>query len=563
MKRWTSLLLAALLLITCAGSAMASEVFSEDPTHVITYDKYTQWPVVPEGETVEISVMIPRNDTYGIDYQDMWLWNFLPEVTGITFKVEQISDAAKTERRNLALASNELPDIMWGMGLGTSDLITYGDSEKMLLDMTPYLNADVMPNLIKLSDEFFPTLLADCTTPSGAVYSLPRIEPSNPGGSMCTFINLDYMEAAGVTEVPTTLDDFVDMLYGMKSAYPDSIPLGGSWKDGNPMKYLLKAFGFNSDTNGLGVAIRNGEAVIPAYDEVFEEALKLMNQFYNDEIITKDFFTQDGITNKAQISEGKVGVMPYSLLSVYSDADHDKYVRWESTTAMTSQWNDTPRQYRATPVRIGNFVVSAETKHAETIMRFADAFFAHEATIYLHWGPEWGAGEDMGMIGGWAIEDWNVQYLTKEGLDYSSVNAYLYEVTGVMAQYMGNGAFSTEHPGATPKQYKFYCFGDDITHPQYDEWSVNGWNCLRMEVYMTPYEQPGYPTITFYDEDTAYELAELTTILQPYMESEIAKFITGQRPLDEFDDYRAELASMGMDDLLKIYQDYWASYNAG
>ena len=559
MKKLTSLILAALLLCTCAGSSLAA--FSEDPTVVLTYDQYTQWPVVAEGEKVEVSVMIPRDDGYGVDYDKQWLWHFLPEATGIDFKVEQISSSAIKERRNLALASADLPDIMWGMDLGNADMVTYGDSEGLLLDLSPYLNEDVMPNLMRLL-EYYPTLIADCTTPSGAVYSLPRIEPMNPGNVMNMWINKDYMEGAGITEIPNTLDEFVDMLYAMKEAFPDSTPLGGSWKSNNPMGFFVNAVGYHGTGNGTGIFIRDGEAVFAAYDDTYKEVLALFHQFYEDGIISKDFFTQDNMTNKAQILEGKVGAMPYGILELYTDADYEKYMRWEHANPLTSQWNDQKLVYRASPIKIGGFVLSADTEHAETILRFADAFFAHEALIYLHWGPQWGSGEGMGMVGGWAIENWNVKYLDVDGNDWYGVNEYLHEVTGSLAKYMGNGAFAFDYPNATPKQFKFHCFGDDIAHPQYDNHSGNGYNCLQQGEKMNPYQAPGFPTITYWTEDESYSISEWNTVLNPYMESEIAKFITGQRSLDEYADYQAELENMGMGEKQELYQEVWARYNA-
>lgn len=563
MKRLGSLFLTAVLLLSLMGSALASEVFTEQPAHVLTYDQYTQWPVVAEGEKLEVSVMIPRDDTYGIDYKDMWLWNFLPEATGITFKVEQISSAAYSERVNLAMAANDMPDILFKGGLSAADLIMYGEEEGMLLNLTSYLNEDVMPNFMRLATEFFPNLIADVTTPNGGVYSLPRVSPTNLGQDVKPyFANLDYMADAGYTEVPDTLDGFVDMLYKMKEAHPEITPLGGHWKAYNPMFYLLNAMGYLTNGAGIDIAVREGEAVIPAYDETYVEVLRLMNQFYNDEIISRDFFTLDDLTVKAHITEGKVGVMPCGILTVYSDADYDKYTHWESCTSLTSDWNQTRMCYASPVVSTGNLVISSKVSDPETVLRFLDAFYAHEGILYLHWGPEFGSGEDMDMIGGWAIDNWNVKYLNKDGTDYESVNAYLHQVTGSLAGTFGNGAFSFDHPDATPKQFKFWCFGDDIEHPQYDEFSANGYDCIHTGEMLSPYATAGYPSIMYLDADTNYDMTELKTLLNPYMETEIAKFITGQRSLDEFDAYCQELAGMGMNDYLKIYQDYWAAYTA-
>ena len=57
---------------------------------------------------------------------------------------------------------------------------------------------------------------------------------------------------------------------------------------------ILNALGFiTSASNDFGeqVALRNGEVVIPAIDPVFEEYLSILQKFYADGILLKDFFT--------------------------------------------------------------------------------------------------------------------------------------------------------------------------------------------------------------------------------------------------------------------------------
>jgi len=51
---------------------------------------------------------------------------------------------------------------------------------------------------------------------------------------------------------------------------------------------------------------------------------------------------------------------------------------------------------------------------------------------------------------------------------------------------------------------------------------------------------------------------ELRSVIDPYIEAEVAKFITGARSLDEFDAFQAELDGLGIDELEGIYVDYYA-----
>ena len=58
-------------------------------------------------------------------------------------------------------------------------------------------------------------------------------------------------------------------------------------------------------------------------------------------------------------------------------------------------------------------------------------------------------------------------------------------------------------------------------------------------------------------EEVALELADLQSVIDPYIDTEVAKFIVGQNSLDNFDKFLSELQAMGIEDMLKIYTDLY------
>lgn len=556
MKKLLSIVLALALVIT-AMSAIAEDVFTSTAVNPYDWRDLTQWPVVADGESLEISVLCKRGDSYGLDAEDMWLWNFLPQATGIKMNVEQVSDSAKAEKVKLLLAANSLPDVLWGLALTADQLVLYGEQDGILMDLSPYVTPDVMPNLYKL-EEFRPGLIAAVTQSNGGIYSLPYLGPNNPGSGPFMMVNNDLMKEAGFDSVPETLDELTDMLYGIKENHPDVTPLGGSWAAYNPIMYVLNAYGYLTKENGTKVAVRDGKAVIPAADETFKNVLETLNQYYTDGIISRDFFTLDKTGVKAQVVEGEVATIASTLNGIFDSNEYDKYSHWVSLAPLTSDWNDTKQWPAPDLIGIGNVCLSANCPDPETVLRFLDGFYQHEIFVYLHWGPLFGQGDDAGIYGGWAIEDWTVLDLNIDGSEYSS-NASG-ESVSFSNGVIGNGAFSFEHPQNTPKQFKFYVWGYDINHPQYADTDANGYCRLRYNEQLTSYETSGFPSIVYLDVNTASKIQELSSILVPYMEGEIAKFITGQRSLDEFDAYLAELESMGMDEYSEFYADYYANY---
>ena len=78
------------------------------------------------------------------------------------------------------------------------------------------------------------------------------------------------------------------------------------------------------------------------------------------------------------------------------------------------------------------------------------------------------------------------------------------------------------------------------------------------------YEQEGhigdaFPTLAFTDEEQGV-INEKYTEIETYMNETIDKFIMGTEPLDKFDEYVAKVESMGLADVLAVYQAAYDRY---
>ena len=71
------------------------------------------------------------------------------------------------------------------------------------------------------------------------------------------------------------------------------------------------------------------------------------------------------------------------------------------------------------------------------------------------------------------------------------------------------------------------------------------------------------PKVMYFDADTTARLADLQALIKPYIEQSLAEFITGRKALTEenLNAYFAELESMGADEYVQIYQEYWEALN--
>lgn len=599
MKKLISCILAVMMLLSASAIAETAGTIIEDKDYDVIAN-HSQYPLVTDG-SVTLTVAVPMDDAYATDDADTWFWPWWSEVTGIKFEVEQILKSGLTERKNLMFASGVLPDLLVGMSLSPNEVSRYGMSEKMLLSFKDLATPEIMPNLAALY-EMYPQGKAVVTTPDGEQYTLPFFVngPGLHGESARVFIDQARLDAVN-KQLPQTLDELNEVLYAFKEADPDCIPLGGSYEAMNPSHYIFKAMGFlgQGDTDGSAVTIRNDEAVIPAGDPLYKEYLTLMNKWYADGIISGDFFTADSTAVNAQMSEGKLGIYPFVPFTV--TPDYEDYSHWVSVTPLTSEWNDTKQWVGYFQYSMGGLAASAETEHAELIARLVDFFYSDYGFDYAWKGCYYNSKD--------STENFKGVYSV---VDYSRTNAYgeyimlseQYDEWNIEGKYESlydlkyhntMGVFAFGNDGCSVELSKKY--GTDVAYAsaamikglsfKYEEdwqyWLENVWKDganvnrepafdrqstegqFRGSMYdnISPYETDyHYPTVVYFTEEQAQEMNDLQTVIEPFIEKETAKFITGVRSLDEFDDYLAELEAYGFREWEQYYKDAWNSYKA-
>ena len=567
MKKTLCLLLALLMLLS-ASSALAEYNDHTD---------YSQFPLVKDGESMTVKVATKRSEKYGKNPEDQWFWIWSEKVTGIDFEVDQILSSAADERKSLMFASGDLPDVIFGAySLTTSDLVRYGMSEGLLLDLTPYITPEIMPNLCAWN-EAYPSGLAYCTTPDGKIYTLPGFSDFfiQAEGPDQIELNTDWLKEAEM-EMPATLDDFTAMLYKFKELRPDCIPLGSGAKNGSsdPRNMILNAFGYlwpETYSNPIGnmPAIRSGECVIPAYDDTFVEFLKVMNEYYTNGLMSRDFFTIDQTTAFAQLAEDIVGA--YAGNAYLALPDKEDFTKWVEMSPMTSAWNETRQIGTLNKYKYGFVELNAKVDPAkiETILRYLDYFYSDLGGMYLWCGPANTSADTLGIIGGYKVtEDNSYIWVDTEGNKIDS-QGFMEGEAGNMAHGFGNRSHPLQNKEAfdagvtnRPEMRSYYYNANNILPYAYDPNFGSGANLLNVHQYVEPYRADSFPMIVYYDEDTTLAIDELHTILDPYIESEVAKFITGARSIDEFPQFQKELEGMGVQELLGYYQTAYANYLA-
>lgn len=550
MKKWVALFMVLVMTMSMSGAlAMSTD-----------YKDYSCWPITTD-EDITINIgMVMRSAADGADPAETWFWTWASEKSGLKFTFDTILDSARSERKALMFAADELPDVLWNYGLSANEIVKYGSIEQQLIPLNEYINEETMPNLMAWLKEY-PDAVKNITAPDGNIYSLPyfyKVKRS-AGGSTSVFTSDYYLNELGLKK-PSTLDEMIEALYAFKAAYPEKTPIGACANGFDIRDFFLNAMGYlgsGGNDYGMGIAIRDGKLVIPCADETFLEFLTLMNKFYKDGIISEDFFLIDSATMKASVMAHEHMLQEGWDLS--GDTTYEDWIKWSAQTPLTSALNAEPKWLAANLFQMGGFAVSYNCQHVEELMKFMDFLYSDLAAAYVWYGP---------VVGHPDVEGWeNVGFTWEEGgtLELAGIKNGVYADeyhTGLFyhmpsALCVGNNAYALNTPGSTCV-YDILMTMAGHSNPVF-EWDMKGNrdNYMRgsIEQFMCPYETTDYPYYVYFTEEQTERVSELSTVLDPYVETEVAEFITGARPLTEFAQFVQELESMGIREYEQIYRD--------
>jgi len=585
MKRIISLLMVLAMLCSFAAAETTEGEWHDRWLPVYTYSGETKlpeymntesyFPIVKEGSDITLKIGLVYNDTYTDPDQvkDSWFYTFLSKYTGIKFEFDCIPSSAFAQRKALVFLE-ELPDIMMGYQLSTTDLVTYGDVDKQLLNMVPYITPDIAPSItLQMQDE---NIKMAVTTGTGAIYTLPRVygdlDTNAYGNAEAMYIRTEWLNEIGLEKAPTTLDGFTAMLYAFKEKHPDGIALLASDKGMDVRSYVYNALGYLTETEndtGAGPALRNGEVVIPAYTPEFKEALKVLNEWYVNGLIPQDYFALETTAEDALVTEENWGATNRASLGNLISAVQDEQGNYSypmqkywTGYPLTSQWNDTQAiQSYSRASKIGGVAISANTKYPEVCVRLLDFWFTELGNIYQWEGAANGSPDTLGMTEGHSVTpEWKVTYHDVVAGTKESGSYYAYTENNPTGQLFGHRATSLYNDRTHYREISIELSGYEATPFTLREDNADNWFKLAKMEGFFPYLVTGYPTYLYLDEDTSLELSDLQSVINPYIDTEVAKFITGLNSLDQFDKFQEDLKAMGIEDMLKIYTDAYAPY---
>lgn len=491
-------------------------------------------------------------------YADNEVLNALQEETGIKITWNTMSDSL-AEQVNIHIAGGELPDAFQGVGFSNYDLANYG-ADGTFIDLTPYINEEVMPNLTKILEEH-PGIRAAITMDDGCIYGLPSAEQMGTAGigreedysiftiPQFSMINKAWLDDLGL-EVPTTLDELEVCLQAFKdndmsAKYygndPGStIPMStgfDQWCWGQNIFYA--GFGFTNWTNDICndlVLQKDGKVNFVCDDDGYRAAMDYFHNWYAKGLMDIETFSQDDTQLMSKCQQGYVGVSTWWYIEELMGDYAKDYVFLPVLEGPDGTKNVTVRTGGGTSS--GQLSITEACESPSNLLRFYDKWYDGETVMQLQYGPigVFFTGQDENGV-------WNS--ITEEE---------------AQAQFgKGAGELKSTYEVAGPKLILSHYYNDTFKMED---------RAVERLTDLYDYWMPQVSDTTTYPIDCVFTAEELETIdryktdFQDTVAENEGLWIKNGGPTDEeWEAYKQNLsASCGMDELLTVYQEAYDRY---
>lgn len=545
MKRFVCLLLAAILMLSVTA-------FAADLPAPGTY------PLSEDGE--EITVMVYYDTGAQFDWATNYNTEWMEEQTGIHVNWLTLPIENFLVKMQLALSGGDQIDLICMGGnsqcaVTTSMVCKFAD-QGLILPIE-----DLIENNTVYMKERFDSVEGwreALTTPDGHIYAVPWYHDGFHAmyyGKM--WINLTWLDNLSLA-IPTTIDEFENMLIAFRDEDAngngdpnDEIPMIGAI-DNFGCKidtFLMSAFIYDDGENRL--MINEDGAVIPVFtQDTFREGLTWLAHLYDENLIYPDSFSISRSERNAINSENyesRCGAMPNIHHAIGSRAA-DEPVRWIEYEPIKPLVGPDGLQVTRYDFTFGYGLdntaglIPATCKDPELIMQWLDLLFSDEG-MYVQYLGEYGVAwteADEGTLG---VDGSPARWKTlpiDEDSPYYNNTCWNQRFPMFFDAYARNGR---QQPGDLRAEDGSGLEGF-LYQKSYENYAPYG---AAIETMVPP---------LYFGEEDASEVARLRTDINTYVEECIAKFINGQLDIesDDWDNYLAELKSMGLETYIDIIQ---------
>ncbi|MBO0595463.1 extracellular solute-binding protein [Nesterenkonia sp. E16_7] len=531
----TSIFAASALLLASCGGGDAEDGAAEldmEASGAGAMEDFAAGDTFVATEPVEFSLLYRDHPNYPIESG----WDFftqLEEEHGVTLETSNAPLSDWAERRALVIGAGDAPDFI---------PITYpGDETQFiaggaLLPVSDYV--DLMPNFLEKVEEWgLEEDLASLYQEDGKFYVLPGLHEA-PQAQYSFAVRGDIWDELDLGE-PESFEEFADQLREVQAAYPDMIPFSDRWSENGPLEATLTTAAPNFGTSagwGYGDGMHyDAEADEFVYAGAMDEYRDLIGYFaelVDEGLMDSESLTQDDDQAVQKFASGQsavIGANDQTVLeyrtSVEEVGDEDMEVRQIRVPAGPAGDKVAGSRFES---GIALSASTAEEDDFVALMQFLDwLYYSDEGMEFAKWGVE----DET-----YTVDDDGTRTLA-ENVNMHGLNPEAEEELNVDYGYH-NGVFLLAHGSST-----------ELVQSMLRDEVIEFRESMDDKELVPP--APARPLDELERERASISQTQLTDQVR----TATAQFILGQRDIEDWDAFVAELESSGMAEFVDLHNE--------
>lgn len=523
---------------TAAPTVPEAETSAQEPASTLegdpawTYEPIS-YPLTEQEVTLDYWIIWELSaDTMYSDINEHVVLDELAKATGVRLNVLAQSQAAGQTNTDLMIASGDYPDLIGNLSYSTGmDAAVEDEVVVNIKDLIPEYAPDYYRYLIEDNEKLWKAVQTD--EGNIGVFAIVGTEPEVPDGMMMFQFMLD--ELGFKVEDTRTLEDYEEYLTAAKAKYDMASPLylpGDFMLDGDS---ICNAYGvslkIDAITGDLPWTVEDGEVKFGYLEQGFTDYVTLMNSWYQKGLIDSD--TASHPTEYR--NEDMIGLIANKQLAVFNRGSGlvDLFHNISGEPVVPAY---APVVSEGDQLHVGGpadnvsgemgLVITTGCDDVELAMQFCNYLYTDEFYIPSNYGVE---GETYDMVNGEPqFQEW---VYSTPGRTFSSVMMDYQLFTQVDANVI------------TPGQSEAALSCDPV-------WSSN---------LDGDWDYPAAAAMTMDESDKYNQHAgDIVTLCQQYT----AKFITGELPLSEIENFQEQIRTTGIENCIEAKQSAYDRYMA-
>ncbi|MGE5550921.1 MAG: extracellular solute-binding protein [Bacteroidota bacterium] len=481
---------------------------------------------------VTLTWMLGDHPTRGPFDENLFCWKEFEKRTGVHIDFQCVPEANFNEKWAAVVASRNLPDMI---RVNADQSKQFGPQGAFLpLEKLIDRNTKVLKKL--LTPEIRKGLIAG----DGHIYAIPKLDELRLTTGW--LVRGDWLKKLGLKE-PATLDEYYNMLVAFRDKDPDgngvkdTIPLTVWGKLTQLVDRFAMCYGttYEKETTPWLLLPKEKKAVYTPTSDQMKETLQFLNKLYKEGLLDKEFASNISTTaGQAKVLTNRAGatlcwmttIRDFNMGAKASGKIPDFHVIGIAPPKGPRGECGVPQRSAADPGQCVAFSSKLSPAAAEVAIKWFDYRYSPEGILLNSYGVE---GVTFNYVDGKPRH-------TETILNDPKGRA----MTDVLS--LDYGLLMPNNPYVSiiiPEQY---------TAEVREAWK----KCEGKYV-------PVLPSLP-YTVDEAKKVGTVMATIAPKQEEWMVQFISGQKNFTEWDNFKAAMKQMGIDDVMKCVNDAYLRY---